>query len=180
VRDEVPHAGLRDEAERVDGAIGRGAGAVAVLQADAAVAAIAARSAVTISAGWVERYQRLWSSSSGRGALDGAALRRGQRAGEFRQRAGVRAEAEIGERPRRRREQRLQLVVGELGDRTPVVVGQHDAAAGAALHVDRHARRGEGLNVAVDRPRRNLERLSQLARGPAAFTLQQQRHEISR
>ena len=72
-------------------------------------------------------------------------------------------------------EERLQLVVGKLGDRTTVVVGQHDAAAGAALHVDRYARRGEGLNVAVDRPRRNLERLSQLARGPAAFTLQQQK-----
>ena len=67
-------------------------------------------------------------------------------------------EAELGGRPGQPgQEQRLGLLAGHPGQPRPVAVDQPDAAVDAALGVDRHARRAERLDVAMDGPFGDLE-----------------------
>ncbi len=76
-------------------------------------------------------------------------------------------------------EQRLGLLGGHPGQPRPVAVHQPDPAVRAALGVDRHARRAQRLDVAVDRSFGDLELARQLGGGQLAARLEQQqeRHE---
>lgn len=84
------------------------------------------------------------------------------------------AEPELGGGVRRsREEQRLGLVGGEAGEPGAVPAEQAVSAGRATISVDRDARRGQRLDVAVDRPDRDLELGGQLLRRELAPCLEQ-------
>ena len=87
-----------------------------------------------------------------------------------------RPEPELRGRPRQpAQEDRLGLVGGQAGQPRPVAVDEADAAVRPALGVDRDAGLGERLDVAVDRPDRDLELVGELrGRHPAAGLEEQQ------
>ena len=72
-------------------------------------------------------------------------------------------------------EHRLGLVGRQAGQTRPVAVNEADTAVRASLGVDRDARLGERLDVAVDRPDGYLELLGQFrGRHPTAGLEQEQ------
>ena len=72
------------------------------------------------------------------------------------------------------RNRRLGLVGGHPGKPRPIAVDQPDAAERATLGEDRHTGGAQLLDVAVDRPDRDLELARELGRGQAATALEQQ------
>src|ERR1017187_5474767 len=85
----------------------------------------------------------------------------------------MRRNAEIGHRSGTGDEERLQLVVGELRQRTTVSVGEHDPAQRSALHMQRDASLTQRLDVAVHRSHRNPKLLRQVARRQTPLTLKE-------
>ena len=65
---------------------------------------------------------------------------------------------------------------GHAGEPRPVAVEQREAAAGAALGIDGHARGAEIVGVAVDGAHRDLELIGQRLRRDAAPRLEEQEH----
>ena len=123
---------------------------------------------------WKSREARLARSCSSCGSAASSFEPRGRE---------LAAEAELGRRPGHAgREERLRLVGGQPGEPRAIAAREPVAAGGPAHGVDRDARRGERLHVAVDRPHRDLEPLGDLGRGqlPARLEQEQQRDEPRR
>jgi hypothetical protein len=86
---------------------------------------------------------------------------------------------EIGQRARAGKEQRANLVVAKVRERTPIAVCERDAAVRAAFGIDRYPGSAEGIDVAIDRALGDFELLGQDASRalPARLEQQQQRNE---
>ncbi len=111
-----------------------------------------------------------------RARLLGSALRHvGETAVEFFERAlEARVESQIGKRARTRDEERPNLFFGEVGERAPIPIGEHDSAVRAAFRIDGNAGRAERVNIAIDRALRNFEPARQFASRTLAARLQKQ------
>jgi len=109
-----------------------------------------------------------------------AALRGRQCSRDFEQRgAQVVAQSQVGQwRRYAEHEEGAHLAGGEAGQAGAVAVEKRVAAARAALAVDGHAGRAEGVDVAVDGALGDFELLGQLGRrhAPARLQKQQQRY----
>ncbi len=175
-RHEVPGAALEDEAERADPAP-HGATRPPVLDVDAPPVPQRARQRG-------ERRHGLRGAEPA-GHVDEEALAEPRRAGpQLGRQGGVDLrlrrhehvpEAELGgSRRDAGQPERGRLATREPGQARLVATDELDPTARPALAVDRHARRAERLDVAVDRAHRDLEVRRQLARRRAAAPLQQQ------
>ena len=73
-----------------------------------------------------------------------------------------------------RQEERLGLVGGHPGQPGPVAIHQADPAVRPAFGIDRDPSLAERLDVAMDRPDRDLELIGQLARRQLAAGLEEE------
>ena len=182
--DEVPDAGLEDEAEWLEDPID---GLVAAVIGDLDALAFPDRlgqrpeeghGLVGVIPGGRVEVEPLDEARCPRPELD-----RQRRQDLQPGRRDDRPEAELGGRAGQpRQEQRLGLVGGHPGEPRPVAVDEADAAVRSAIGVDRDAGRAQRIDVAVDRPDRDLELLGELRGGLAAARLeeQQERDESGR
>ena len=86
-----------------------------------------------------------------------------------------RPQAELGGRAGQAgQKEGFRLLARHPGQAGPVPIDQADPAVGTPVGVDRHARRAQCLDVAMDRAHRDLELAGQLTRGQAAPGLEQE------
>ena len=109
--------------------------------------------------------------------LGGTALRIRQRSSELVERAAqVVAKTDVGKRIGRRHEQRSNLLVAELRQRSSIAVRENDTAARAPFGVHGNAGGAQRVEIAIDRFFGDFERFGDLARRRAASGLEHEQH----